>query len=369
MHITVLQENLLRALIKTGRAISTKPQLPVLSHVLLETENGGLRITATNMETTESVHVAAKVEKAGALCVPSRVLTELVSSLPAETAHLVAGEGSLSVRCAGFSANIPGVASGEFPPVPQIGKTKGTSLQKQALVEALTLVLFAAATDEGRPLLTGVRIEDKGDSVVFAATDGYRLSMKKLSLPLKNNIRLVVPARALSEVVKVSQEDRDSESVSFLQEEGGQLVFVVGDTEIFTRPIEGEYPNFEKIIPATHNTRVLFEKEALVRAVKSAAIFARDNANIIRFHIENQSVVVSANTPQVGENQIDVAAKVDGDGGDIAFNSRFLVEFLANFSGEELLFEMTGGLNAVAFRPVNDDSFLHVIMPVRVASG
>lgn len=367
MHISVLQENLLKALTKTGRAISTKPQLPILSHVLLETENGGLRIAATNMETTESVHVAAKVEKDGALCVPARVLAEFVSSLPAETVQLVAREGSLSVRCAGFSATIPGVGSAEFPPVPQIGKTKGTSLQKKALVDALNLVLFAAATDEGRPLLTGVRIAHKDDAVVFAATDGYRLSVKKISLPLKNNIQLVVPARALSEVVKVGQEDRDNGDVSFLQEEGGQLAFAIGDTEIFTRPIEGEYPNFEKIIPATHSTRVLFEKEALVRAAKSAAIFARDNANIIRFHVENQSVVVSANTPQVGENQIDVPAKVDGEGGDIAFNSRFLLDFLANFGGDELLFEMTGGLNAAVFKPVKDDSFLHVIMPVRVA--
>ena len=114
---------------------------------------------------------------------------------------------------------------------------------------------------------------------------------------------------------------------------------------------------------------MLVEKEALARAVKSAAIFARDNANIIRFHIENQTMVVSANTPQVGENQVEVSAKVDGEGGDIAFNSRFLLEFLANFSEDELLFEMTGSLNAAAFRPVKDDSFLHVIMPVRVSAG
>ena len=369
MHVSILQENLLKALARTGRAVSAKPQLPILSNVLLETENGGLRITATNMETTESVHAAAKVEKDGALCVPSRVLTEFVSSLPSETVALAIKDGSLSVRCSGFTATIPGVPGAEFPPVPQLGKTKGTSLQKQALINALNHVLFAAAADEGRPLLTGIRITHKDDTVVFAATDGYQLSVKKLALPIKNNVQLVVPARALSEVVKVSLEEKETEEIAFLQEEGGQLAFVVGDTEIFTRPIEGEYPNFEKIIPASHTTRVLVEKEALARAVKSAAIFARDNANIIRFHIENQTMVVSANTPQVGENQVEVSAKVDGDGGDIAFNSRFLLEFLANFSEDELLFEMTGSLNAAVFRPVKDDSFLHVIMPVRVSAG
>jgi DNA polymerase-3 subunit beta len=145
-------------------------------------------------------------------------------------------------------------------------------------------------------------------------------------------------------------------------------VFTVGDTEIHTRPIAGEYPNIEKIVPTRHNTRAMIDKTSLLHAVKSASIFARDNANILRLHIENQTIIVSANTPQVGENHVEVEAKVDGEGGDIAFNSRFLLEFLNGFAGEELLFEMTGSLNSGVFKPVKDDSYLHIIMPVRVAA-
>jgi len=233
-------------------------------------------------------------------------------------------------------------------------------------VAAVSAVLFAAAADEGRPLLTGVRLKGTESGLVLAATDGYRLSLKKTKMSLGKIVDAVVPARALGEVVKVGQEEKDAEGVRVAQGDSGQLSFVVGDTTVHTRLIEGEYPNFEKIIPKTHTTRALLDRESLTRAVKSAAIFARDNANIVRLSLGAQRAAVSANTPQVGENRVELEAKIDGEGGDIAFNSRFLLEFLANFTGDELLFEMTGSLNPGVFKPVKDDSYLHIIMPVRV---
>ncbi|OGG11769.1 DNA polymerase III subunit beta, partial [Candidatus Gottesmanbacteria bacterium RBG_13_45_10] len=277
--------------------------------------------------------------------------------------------GSLHVACGGFRATIPGVSAGEFPPVATVNPKTKTVLDKEKIVDALSLVTFAASTDEGRPLLTGVKIKQHDGPTTLAATDGYRLSVKHLAHVTSEDLDLVVPARALLEVSKVSLEEKDVKQIGMIKPGNGQLVFVVGDTEVHTRLIDGEYPNFEKIIPSSHNTRVLLDKEKLSCAVRSAAVFARENANIIKFHIENQTVTVSANTPQVGENQVDVEAKVDGEGGDIAFNSRFLLEFLANYKEEEVLFEMTGSLNSGVFRPVKDDSFLHIIMPVRVSSG
>jgi DNA polymerase-3 subunit beta len=366
MNISILQENLLKALTRTGRIVSQKAQLPIMQNVLLATEDSRLRVVATNLETTEVVWVGAKVEKGGGICVSSRLLTDLVMSIPQDTVHMVAKEGTLHVRVAGVNATIPGVAAAEFPPVSLLKKKTRMKLDKATLLDALTGVLFAAATDEGRPLLTGVKITGEDGGTLFAATDGYRLSIKKIQSAALGDLNLVIPARALSEVVKVSQEEKEVDSVEMAQTEEGQLVFTVGDTEIHTRPIAGEYPNIEKIVPTRHNTRVMVDTVSLLRAVKSASIFARDNANILRLHIENQTMIVSANTPQVGENHVEIEAKVDGDGGDIAFNSRFLLEFLNGFAGEELLFEMTGSLNSGVFRPVKDDSYLHIIMPVRV---
>jgi DNA polymerase-3 subunit beta len=369
MIATVLQESLLKALIKTGRIVPARPQLPILQNVLLSGEKGKLSITTTNLETTEIVSVGAKVEKEGSACVSSRLLAEFISSLPQSNVSMSTKAEGLHIQCAGFRATIPGIAPTEFPPVVSGGKKEGLSIEKDEAIRAVAQVLFSAATDEGRPILTGVRIVQEEGETIVAATDGYRLSVKKIVLKTKEALNLLVPARALSEVVKACQEDKETKNVFLTRPVDGQVSFEVGDTEIRTRLIDGEYPNFEKIIPAKYNTRVLLEKSALEQAVKAAAVFARDNANIIRFHIENQTLTVSANTPQVGEDEIDIEAKVDGEGGDMAFNSRFLLEFLSNYPEDEVLFEMTGSVNPGVFRPPKDESYLHIIMPVRVASG
>lgn len=366
MNIQILQENLLKALTRTGRILSSKPQLPVAQNALLQTKTGGLRVVTTNLETTEAVSVGAKVEQEGTACVSSRLLTELVLTLPPETVRLETKDEGVIVRCSGYQAEVPGVSPKEFPPAPEHAGIKKQKTKKEDLVRALSLVLFAAATDEGRPILTGVKFfgDQKGTTIV--ATDGYRLSLKKTGRENQEPLDMTVPARALFEMVKTAIEEKDVAEISFGKTESGQLAFVVGDTEITTRIIDGDYPDVFKIIPTSFTTRALFDKDSLTRAVKSAAVFARDNANIVRFVIENQTLVVSAQSAQTGKNQVEMSAKVDGDGGEIAFNSRFLLDFLNNFPEPEVLFEMTGSLNPGVFRPVKDDSYLHIIMPVRV---
>lgn len=366
MIISILQENLLRALVRTGRIVPAKPQLPITANVLLSTEEGRLRVATTNLETAEAVWVGAKVEKEGGICVPARLFIELVASLPQAPVELVVKEGSLFIKTQGTKATIPGISASEFPPISKMEKKGATTLAKEDFIRAVEQVVFSAAADEGRPILTGVRILQKDGKTTFVATDGFRLSLKKINLAAAEPLDLLVPARTLVEVVKISQEEKAEKDIYMGKPAAGQLVFVIGDTELHARLIEGDYPNFEKIIPTKWNTRVLFEKDAFLRAVKSAAIFARDNANIIKLHIENQSVTVSANAPQVGENEVEIDAKVDGDGGDMAINSRFLMECLSNFPGDEVLFEMTGSLNPGVLRPAKDDTYLHIVMPVRV---
>jgi DNA polymerase III subunit beta len=366
MILSVLQENLLSALSRVGRIVPARPQLPIVQNILLTTEEKRLKIIATSLDITEIVWVGAKVEKDGGICVPARLLLEFITTLPKGTVTLTENNGSLMVQCAGYKASIPGISPKEFPPVIEAKKRERISIEKEKTVEAIEKVAFSAATDEGRPLLTGVRIIQKEGEALFAATDGYRLSVKRLTLKTKDDLDLLVPARALFETVRACAEEKTAKDLFMVKHEENQVSFIVGDAEIQTRLIDGEYPDFEKIIPAKHNTRVLIEKEPLLGAVKSSAIFARDNANIVKFHIEGQTLTVSANTPQVGEDRVEVEVKVDGDGGDIAFNSRFLLDFLANYKEDELLFEMTGSLNPGVFKPTKDSSYIHIIMPVRV---
>jgi len=369
MLFQVLQENLLRALTRITRIVPTRPQLPILQDIKVSATKEGVEILTTNTETTEVVWVGSKVEKSGEVCVSARTFFEFVTTLPPETVHISQKEETLHVTCGKFHAEFPTVAASEFPARPQYQPKDAGSIDKDKLNSALTSVLFAAATDEGRPVLTGIKVVEDGEQTQFVATDGYRLSLRKVTLDIKKLSGAIIPARALSEVVKLGAEEKDEKTIQVGLAGNQQAGFVVGDTTILTRLIDGEYPAFEKIIPKTFTTRALIDKNLFLRAVRSAAIFARDNANIVRVNLDKQKITVSANAAQVGTNSVELEAKIDGEGGDIAFNSRFLIDFLTNFPEEELLFEMTGSLNSGVFKPVKDESFLHIIMPVRVSSG
>jgi len=368
MKIALLQENLLKAITAASRIVPTRTQLLILQSVLVHTQEGRIVVFGTSLDTGIVCWCDGKIEKEGGVCIPAKILVELVATLPPQTVVLEAGSGGLTVSCGGFSATIATSPAAEFPPPPTISKPVATKISTKTFSDLLRHVLFAAATDESRPILSGVRFVNTGDEATAVATDGYRLSRKRISLKLPGALDMVVPGRALSEAVRLTNQTNQDADMSLALTTDGQILFAVGDVEIYTRRIDGEYPPIEKIIPKNWTTRVTADRDALVQAVKSAAIFARDNANIVRLTVNKDGIVVSANAPSVGENKIDIESKVEGEGGEIAFNSRFLLEYFSAISGDQVVFEMTGSLNPGAFHLVGDDSFLHIIMPVRVQS-
>lgn len=366
MKTTLLKDKLTKALQKAARTISPKSQLPVLQNILLECKKEEITIVASSMENTSIISVSGKTQEEGAMCIPAKVLFELVNTLTEEQVVLSSDGDTLVVECGGVKAQIPCVSPGEFPAPPVVKKGKPKELPKEELVDAVAPVLFCAATDDSRPVLTGIFIETKEEETVFASTDGYRLMVKKTRKIAPLEGRLLISSTALSDVIKTAGEAKEEKIIGVSSSEDGQPAFIIGDTTIFTRKIDGDYPAFEKIIPKNHTTRVVVEKNSLEKAVKSAAIFARDNANIVKMRIEDGGVILSANTPSVGQNTVRVSGKTEGDGGDIAFNSRFLLEYLSNTGGEEVVLEMTGSVNPGVFRSPGDDRSLHIIMPVRV---
>lgn len=370
MKLSILQENLHKGASRASRIISTKPQVPILSNFLLLATEGGLQIVSSSLETTEKTTMGAKVDREGGVCVPARVFTELISSLPQDTVFLEEKEKSLFISCGGARATIAGIDSGEFPPVVAAPGKATIRVDKEVLARALSLVLFAAATDEGRPLLTGVKLTQKKEKTILAATDGYRLSVYSLPLGFVDKTEVVIPARALVELVRVCQEEKETKEIEFFPVVDGQLCIRVGETEILTRQVDGQYPNYEKIIPPAHTTRTTVDTQALLRAVKSASIFARDSANVVRLRTNKTTITASANAPQVGEGAVEIDAKTEGEeGADIAFNSRFLVDLLAVFPADEVVIETAGSLSPGVFCSPKDPAFLHIIMPVRTSSG
>jgi len=378
MKIQILQENLIKALNTASRSISTKAQLPILANVLLTTENNRLKVAATNLETGVTIWVGAKIEKEGSVTLPSKILHEYVSSLPAGKIDLTVKDNIAVLSSDSFNASFNGIAANEFPALPTPSK-KVFSFPTKILTEVISQVAFASATDEGRPILTGVFVKKNGKLLSFAATDGYRLSVKKIELSEvipdekeKEEFKgLVIPARTLIEVLRlISEQAKQEQSLveMSLTKDCNQAIFIFPDIELSTRLLEGDFPDYEKIIPESINTTVDFDKEELNRAVKTASIFARDSANIVKVKFNDGKAVISANSPQVGENSSEVGVKIEGEGGEIAFNFRFLLDFLSAIQSPEITFEMTGSLNPGVFKVKGDTSFLHIVMPVRLQS-
>ncbi|MFH2061564.1 MAG: DNA polymerase III subunit beta [Candidatus Beckwithbacteria bacterium] len=372
MKVSLLQENLAKGVLMVERMVANKAQLPVLSNILLVTEMGKLKISATNLETGMNLWISSKVEKTGKITIPAKVFLELVSSLPKDTVILETEGERLKVVCGKFKAIINGILAEEFPEVPSLkgGSKKGVEsliINTDIIESCVYQVAMAAGIDEARPIFTGVKWEISKD-IKLAATDGYRLSVKKIKgVKWVGDLKeMVVPARALMELTKIISKVDDDEVLMAVTDKDKQLILALKDVEVVTRLIEGEFPDFEKIVPKSSSTTIEFDKEELTQAVRAAAIFARDSANIVKFKVNDSNLLISANAPQVGENEVKVSILQKGEDTEIAFNSRYLLEILSLIKAERLTLSMSGPLSPGVFKEVPDKDFLHIIMPVRV---
>ena len=371
MKLSVMQENLARGLSVVSRAVSNR-SLPVLTNVLLKTEDGGLKLTATNLEIGITYWVPGKIEIDGATSVPARLLTDLVNSLPGgEPITLELGEGeTLHIRAGRFESNIKGIPADDFPTVQTAGERPITRVEQKVLRQALDETAFAAASDEARPILTGVLARFEGDQLTLAAADNYRIAVKRITVldPVEET-SVVIPARALHELARVLSDTDDPVSI-VLAHSRNQLLFHVEGIDLVTRLIDGQYPNYQSVLPASHATRAVLDREELLRAVRPAALIAHESANIVKLGVGldgDPGITVSANA-EVGDHVGRVEAAVEGDGTTIAFNARFLADVLTNVDADQFALELNGPLSPGVFKPVGDDRYVHVVMPLRTTS-
>jgi len=371
MKLTVLQENLAKAVTQASRFASVRSQLPILGNILLKATKTKLTISSTNLEISVLIQIGAKIEEEGQISIPSKVISELVNNLPKEQITLESEKEQLKIKTSGFSSNILGMDATDFPKIPGI-LAKPFSLPKKEILESLSQAVFATSVDETRPILTGVLFILSKNSVVLVATDGFRLSQKKIILNNQKNgpvvQKIVIPKGVLGEIGR-SLEDVPEVQLE-IQEKEKQVIFGLGDVILSSRLLEGDYPDFEKIIPKNSSITVRLDKEELLRAVKLASIFAKEAANIVKLRLSKDSIKVLAESSSAGSQETDVEAKVDGEtkGFEIAFNYRFLEEFLHSVTGEEVKMEFTTTDKAGVFTDSSDPNYLHLIMPVRVQS-
>lgn len=367
MKVSLLQENFYKGLNTVSRSVSTKATLPILSNLLLSSDKGSLKLSATNLETGINLWLGAKIEEEGAICLPAKLITEFISSLPAGKIDLESKENNLFLTSGSFKATLTGLPAKEFPEIPEKEEEAALSFDKNDFLQAVSQVVFSASSDEGRPALTGVLVKPGEKEVSLVATDGYRLSVKKVGAGLKIKEDLIIPARTLLEVSRIIQEQEETKEIGLsLAKNQSQVIFSLPQAELASRLIEGAFPSFEKIIPEKFETKTLFDREEFLRAIKTAAVFAREQANIVKLKIEQGKIIVSAETGSVGSSETEINAQTEGGSLEIAFNYRFLLDFLNAAGGEEIVFEVSSPLSPGSFKVKGDNTFFHIIMPVRI---
>ena len=377
MRVSVLQENLAHGLSIVSRAVSPRSTLPVLANILVATDEGRLRLSATNLELGITCWIGAKIEEDGSTTVPARTFTDLVSTLPTDRVDISLNvrTQTLNVRSSSSNTDIKCIDAQEFPPMPVPDLSEAILINVSDLKEMIQQVVFAASSDEARPVLTGVFLSAQDNRITMQAADGFRLSVRhaELTSPVARPIKAIIPARALSELARVASDGNQMVSM-VLMPSRGQVIFHMKDIELASQLIDGTYPDLEQVIPRSSQTRSVLSSTQFLKACKQAEIFAREGSHIARIHITPGSslqpgtVEISGQSEETGSNQTVLDATIEGNELTIAFNVRFLREILDVIRTPNVVLETNVDTTPGVLRPAGEDDFLHVIMPMHLGS-
>jgi len=373
MKFTVLQSDLLKGINIVSKAVSFRGSLPILGNILIQSDAGRLKLCATDLDKSITTWVGGKIDDGGVITIPAKILAEFISNLPSAQVEGSVEGTTLTLKSQKATAVFNGTDAEEFP-LPQ-NLSKGDFNLKIGTGEfqaALSEVYFAAAMDESRPILTGVYIEKEGKNLSMVAVDGFRLSERSLKVveeehPAKKlSKKLVLPARTLLEIARLAQGAGDILSISILESEN-LAVFEVEDLIATSRILEGEFPDYKKIIPKDKKVCVEVSTTEFFNAIKIANVFAKDASNVVKISIrsEERGVFISSEALEIGHNETFVDAKIEGENMEIIFDGKFLNDFLSNVKSEELIIETEGSVSPVVFKPKARNDYTHIIMPRR----
>ena len=375
MKLSCLQENLARGLGIVGRAVAARSTLPITSHVLLATDGGRLKLSATNLEIALTCWIGAQIEEEGAITIPARLLTDFVNSLPTEKIDMTLPARSRQLRlvCARNEATIGGMDADDFPPIPRVEGGEGLKLDAKTLRAAITQVVFAAATDDSRPVLTGVHTLMEDSQLTLAAADGFRLAVHRLPIgeAVSERMEVIIPSRALAETNRLLADEEEPVQMT-LNANRTQVLFRFKNVELVAQLIQGTFPNYSQLIPASYSSRAVVDVGGFLRETRIASIFARDGSGIVRLvfspgdDLTPGKMAISARAEEVGDNLGEIDAVVEGEESKIAFNGKYLQEVLAVLEGGQVALETTSPSSPGVLRPIGTENYVHVVMPMFV---
>lgn len=365
MELTVTQENLSRALGAASRVASTKTQLPILGNILFRTDGKRLMVAATNLEIASTQLIGAKIINEGSVTVPARLITEFVASLPKTTVTLKVTDSKLHLSAEGYSSVINGTVADEFPELPTINEKTAVSyaIDTNAIKQAITQTILTASNDATRPVLTGVYWHSYEGNLYLAATDGYRLSEKRL-VATTSDVAAIIPTSTLQEVLRTLSDDVTEIEVLF---DESQVRFRLNDAEITSRLIDGNFPDYRQLIPAESETVISVSRTDFAQITKVAGLFARESGGSVTITADADKDKLSLHSvaSELGENTSEVDASINTDG-QVTLNSRYLTEALAVTEGDQVTFRFSGKLSPCVLASNSpDNDYQHVIMPLK----
>lgn len=372
MKLNATQDNLHKALSAVGRVIGTRGTLPVLNNVLLQTDKNRLKVAATNLEIGVTRWIGAKVDEEGSITIPARLLSDFVANLPNDNVKLTLDETRLAVASGGYKSQLNGIAADEFPALPVVDGEPIIKIEASVLREAVEQVVNVVSVDDARPVLTGVYMYVEEGDLYLATTDSYRLAEKRITLtdaqrqPGADELKVIVPGKTMQELARMLADT--TEEVQILYDEG-QILFRFEETELISRLVEGQFPDYRQLIPDSHVSKFTVTRSEFARVAKVSALFARENAGSVSLNVDTDENIASLHSiaSQVGENTSRCEVEAEGESIEVALNSRYISDALQMTHGEKVTFTLTGKVNPCIVTPAGskDPDYQHLIMPLR----
>lgn len=377
MKVTVSQPNLAQALSIVSHAVSKSSSLMILENILITTEKDSICLTATNLELGVRYHIPAQIDDEGSITIPARFFTDLVNTMPADsvTMNLDEATQTLNVRCRQLVTDIRGIEATEFPPIPEFDPEEAVTFEMPELKKIINQVAFAAAVDDNRPVLHGVKLAVNGEELSMVATDGFRIAVKKIKLMngLDKPVSAIIPATGLRELARIAGADDKNVLMSFCGKDSSQVIFRLQNAELVSQLIAGQFIDFESIVPKAYKTRIVVSRTAFLAACNSASVYARESKNLVKLDIQHLTgemgnIVLSTKSDQFGAQENQVECNIEGDEIAIAFNVRYLKDVLEILETPNVSIRTNASMAPALIEPADStDDYRYVLMPMHFA--
>jgi DNA polymerase-3 subunit beta len=366
MKFKCFQKKLSEAIAIVQRAVSSRSTLPILQGILIEAKENTVKLTGTDLDITIQTHIEAEIIEKGSVVMPSQIFGDMIRKFPETDITIQLNERfQMDIVCQNnIFTTVQGLEPYEYPEVQLIEDKTQVEVQQNMLKKMIQQTVFAVATDETRPILTGALLEIENGTITMVCLDGYRLALRKELVDENNiNTKVIIPGKSFSEISRILKEDDSNLKINIGEK---HIVFDLGDTRIISRLLEGEFVNYKQIIPQEYKTRVKIDRLLLFQSIERASLMARElENNLVKLNIRDDKLIITSNS-DIGKIYEEIPVILEGKNIEIAFNARYLLEVIRVIKDNEICLDFTTNVSPCIIRPIEGEVFCYLILPVRL---